>query len=113
MTEPTPRKPGSGMEPKLAAAIAYLGGVITGVVMLIVEKDDQYVRFHAKQSTVTFLAVLVAHLVLMGVPVIGWLLYVPFIIGVVCLWVFLMVKAFNGQRYKLPYIGDFVENQFK
>jgi uncharacterized membrane protein len=106
-------KSSSGLEPNLAAAVAYLGGIITGVVLLVVEKQDRYVRFHAMQSTVTFIAVLVVHLILTGVPVIGWVLYVPFIVGVAVLWVVLMIKAFKGERYKLPYIGDFVENQLR
>jgi uncharacterized membrane protein len=113
MSESTRRKPGSGMEPNVAAAVAYLGGIITGVVMLVVEKEDRFVRFHALQSTVTFLVVFVVHLVLSGLPVVGGVLYVPFVILVVVLWIFLIAKAFAGQRYKLPYVGDFVENQIK
>lgn len=103
----------SRFSPQLIAALAYLGGVITGVVLLSVEKDDRFVRFHAMQSTVTFLIVLVAHLALTGLPVLGKALYVPFVLGVAALWVFLMVQAFNGHRYKLPYIGEFAERQLR
>ena len=103
----------SRLSPQLVAALAYLGGVITGVVLLSVEKEDRFVRFHAMQSTVTFLIVLVAHLALTGLPVLGKALYVPFVLGVAALWVFLMVQAFNGHRYKLPYIGEFAERQLR
>ena len=97
----------------LAGAIAYVGGLVTGIVVLAVEKEDRFVRFHAMQSTVFFIAVLVAHLALSGVPILGKVLYVPFLMGVVGIWAFLMYQAFNGHRYKLPYIGDFAERQLR
>jgi len=111
MTAPGADK--GGLPPYVVAVLAYLGGVITGVVVLAVEKEDRFVRFHAMQSTVTFLIVLVAHLVLTGLPVVGNALYVPFVLGVAVLWVFLMVQAFNRHLYKLPYIGDFAERQLR
>jgi uncharacterized membrane protein len=103
----------SGLSPQVVAVLAYLFGVITGIVVLTVEKEDKFVRFHAMQSTITFLLVLVAHLALTGLPVVGRALYVPFVLGVAVLWGFLMVQAFNGHRYKLPYIGDFAERQLR
>jgi uncharacterized membrane protein len=108
---PRPAKAGSGFEPHLAAAIAYAGGAITGIVMLVLEKQDRFVRFHAMQSTVAFLSIAVLHFILLGVPLIGRALYGPFIVGVALLWVFLIVNAFQGKMYKLPYIGDFAEQQ--
>ena len=107
---PPPSSSGSGFkDPRIAATIAYFGGMITGIILLIAEKEDRYVRFHAMQSTITFVGVFVLHLVLLGVPLIGWVLYAPFIVGVVLLWFFLMFKAFTGEIYKLPYIGDLAE----
>ena len=112
MTSPPPGKPGS-RAPNVAAVLAYIGGAITGIIMLMVEKRDRFVRFHAMQSTITFLGVLVAHLMLKGLPLVGQILYVPFVIGVVILWVALMVRAFKGETWKLPYIGDVAEHQLK
>lgn len=105
--------PAGASDPRLIAALAYLGGVITGIVILSLEKKNRFVRFHAMQSTITFLGVLVLHLVLTGLPVIGSLLRIPFVIGSFGLWIFLMVKAFSGQTYKLPYVGDFAEQQLR
>jgi uncharacterized membrane protein len=102
-----------GLSPQIAGAIAYVGGLVTGIVVLAVEKDDRFVRFHAMQSIVFFGAVLVAHLALSGVPFLGKVLYVPFLLGVVGVWAFLIYQAFNGHRYKLPYIGDFAERQLR
>ena len=98
---------------QLLAALAYLGGALTGIVVLVMEKKDQFVRFHAMQSTVTFLLVLVANLLITNVPVVGRMAYYPFALAVTGLWIALMVKAFQGERYKLPYIGDFAERQLK
>lgn len=109
----TPGASNHGLSPHLAGALAYVGGAVTGIVILAVEKEDRFVRFHAMQSTIFFLGVLVAHLALSGVPVLGKALYVPFVMGVVGLWAFLMYQAFNGRRYKLPYIGDFAERQLR
>ena len=109
----TEKKPGSGLTPELAGAIAYLGGLITGIVMLVMEKHDRFVRFHAMQSILTFLVVLAAQLFLTGLPWLGRVLYIPFVVGTAALWVFLIVQAFLGNKYKLPYIGDFAEHQLR
>ena len=101
----------SWLTPQVLAVLAYLGGLITGIVILALEKEDRFVRFHAMQSTVTFGIVFFAHLAMTGLPVLGRALYFPFVAGVAALWIFLMIQAFNGQRYKLPYIGDFAERQ--
>ena len=42
------------LDPNLAAALAYLGGMLSGIAFLILEKENRYVRFHAMQSTITF-----------------------------------------------------------
>jgi uncharacterized membrane protein len=110
MTTP-PLRSSTGLDDNIAATLAYLGGAISGIVLLVLEKQSRYVRFHAMQSTITFLLALVVHLVLMGTPVVGWVLVVPFIIAVAVLWLYLMFKAFRGQEYKLPYIGDWAERQ--
>jgi uncharacterized membrane protein len=99
--------------PNVVAVLAYVGGALTGIVVLIMEKKDQFVRFHAMQSIVTFLLVLVANLLLRNIPVVGRLAYLPFALAVTALWIALMAKAFMGERYKLPYIGDFAERQLK
>jgi uncharacterized membrane protein len=98
---------------RVIAVLAYVGGALTGIVVLVMEKKDQFVRFHAMQSTVTFLLVLVANLLITSLPVVGRMAYYPFALAVTGLWIALMVKAFQGARYKLPYIGDFAERQLK
>lgn len=109
MTAPGPN-PASPSNPRFLAAVAYAGGLITGGVLLAVEKQDAFVRFHAMQSVVTFIGVLVLSLMLGSLPYLGLVLYLPFILAVFALWVFLMLKAWHGASYKLPYLGDLAEH---
>jgi uncharacterized membrane protein len=104
-------KSSTGLDQNLAAALTYLGGAITGVLFLVIERDNRYVRFHAMQSTITFLGVLVVNLIFIGTPIIGWLLYAPLLLAILALWLFLMFKAINGEQYKLPYVGELAERQ--
>jgi uncharacterized membrane protein len=112
MTAPTTDSSSTGLDPNLAAALAYLAGFVTGIVLLIVEKENRFVRFHAMQSTVLFVAVLVISVALNSIPLLGPIMY-AFILfpAVVILWLVMMFKAYNGERFKLPVIGDFAEKQ--
>jgi len=101
----------TGLDPNLAGALAYVLGLVTGIILLAMEKRDDYVRFHAMQSSIVFLGVLVLHFLLVGIPVIGLMLYLPYLVAVGLLWVFLIVQAVSGRRYKLPYVGDLAEQQ--
>ncbi len=91
------------------AALAYLLGWLTGLIFLLIEKENKYVKFHAMQSLATFITLTVASIVLGAIPVVGVLLS-P-IIGLISivLWLWLMYKAFSGEKWKVPYIGDVVE----
>lgn len=111
MTEPA--RPATPSNPRLLGTVAYFGGLITGVILLATEKQDRFVRFHATQSVVTFLLVLFVHLMLSGLSVIGAVLYLPFLVTVIGLWIALMIKAWQGEMFKLPYLGDFAERLIK
>ncbi|ADQ14934.1 DUF4870 domain-containing protein [Halanaerobium hydrogeniformans] len=100
-----------GIDENLEALLCYVLGWITGIVFLFLEKENEYVRFHAMQSLVTFLALFVITIVIGWIPILGWLVsFLISILGLV-LWLILMVKAYQGQLYKLPYAGDFAEEQ--
>jgi uncharacterized membrane protein len=101
----------TGLDANVAAVLAYAFGAISGVVFLIIERKSAYVRFHAMQSTLTFLAVTVLLLALGSFPVVGWLLAGGvYLVGLV-LWAVLMFKAFTGERYRLPYLGEIAARQ--
>jgi uncharacterized membrane protein len=91
----------TGLPKNTAAALSYVLGWITGIVFLLIEKD-KFVRFHAAQSVVVFgiLTVLVL------IPGIGWVIApLAWIVGFV-LWLVLIFKAYQGEEFKLPWIGD-------
>ena len=104
---------GTGIPPNLAATLAYAFGAVSGIVLLMLERDDKFVRFHAWQSTLVFLGALLASLLVSSFPVVGWLLNGALTAGVVALWVLLMVKAFSGEKFKLPYVGEIAERQIR
>jgi uncharacterized membrane protein len=98
-----------GISENLEGLLAYSLGIITGVVFLFLEKKNKFVRFHAAQSVAFSLVILV----LSAIPFLGWLfsfILVPVGFG---LWLFLMYKAYKGEKYKLPYLGDFVEREIE
>ena len=101
----------TGLEPNIAGLLCYLLGFISGVVFLIIEKENRYVRFHAYQSLAAFGAIFVISIVVQVIPWIGWLLGFVVGIGSLILWILLMVKAYQGERFKLPVVGDWAEEQ--
>ena len=97
---------GTGLPRNTAAALSYVLGWLTGIVFLLIEKDP-FVRFHAMQSIVTFGLLTV----LSFVPVIGWLLSPLLMIVGFILWLVLIFKAYQGEEFKLPWIGEFAQKQ--
>jgi len=104
-------KTSTGMQPNVAALLSYLLGVITGIVFYIIEKDNKFVRFHAMQSIITFGALFVLQIILGFIPVIGWTLLPLVALASLILWILLMIKAYQGELFKLPIIGDIAEKQ--
>ncbi len=101
----------TGLDPKLGGVLSYLLGFVSGVIFLIIEKQDRFVRFHAFQSVATFAGLFVLSVVAGFIPFVGWI--VAALVGPVgfILWIVLMVKAFQGETFKLPVIGDWAEEQ--
>jgi len=123
MTNPAPSSATStGLAPNLAGALSYLLGPLTGVLFLVLEKDNRFVRFHAMQSTILGAMWIVLSIVLnillsiIGmVPVIGWIvaILVSFGLGLVgfVLWLLLMWKAWQGQEWEVPVAGPIARQQ--
>jgi uncharacterized membrane protein len=105
----------TSLEPNIAGLLCYVAWWITGLVFILIEKENKFVRFHAMQSIVTFGAVTAAAVVLsvLGIiphigfvfSVLSWILWVLAVV----LWVVLMIKAYQGERFKLPIAGDIAE----
>ncbi len=99
----------TGLEPNIAGLLCYLGGWISGIVFLIIEQKNKFVRFHALQSIVTFGALTVASAFLNWIPFVGG--FFGAVIGILAfiLWTLLMVKAYQGEPYKVPVAGHVAE----
>ena len=101
---------GKGNE-NLMGAASYLLGFITGIIFLLIEKQSKFVRFHAMQSVLLFGGVFVANLALGFIPILGWLVGLLLSFASFILWIVLMWKSFQGEMYKVPFVGDMAEKQ--
>ena len=108
---PTSGKSSTGLDANIAALLTYLLGFISGIIFLAIEKDSQFVRFHAMQSTIVSVGLFVLNIALGFIPILGWLVGLLLAPVAFILWIFLMFKAFQGERFKLPVIGDIAEQQ--
>jgi uncharacterized membrane protein len=99
----------SGLDPTVAAALAYLLGFVSGILFYIVEKHNPFVRFHGLQSTIFFGGLFVIVAVLHQIPILGFILNFIILLTAFVIWLFLMVKASQGIAFKLPFIGDLAE----
>jgi len=89
--------------------------VIIAIVFLIIEpmKNDKFIRFHAFQSIFYWIAVIVIFMLIgLVMPLSVWILiYWPLRLLSFILMIFLMFKAYNNEKFKLPVIGDLAEKQ--
>lgn len=103
-----------GLSETAAGVIAYIT-VIPAIIFLALEPYNRssFVRFHSWQSIFFGIAVFAANIILGLIPILGWIILVPLSLGFLILWILVMVKASKGERYKLPFIGNFAEQQAK
>jgi len=108
----------TGLTQNMAGALAYLLGPITGILFLVLEKENRFVRFHAMQSTVLCIAWIIVYYGLrffLMVPVLGWIVGIltSLVLGLggFILWLLLMWKAFHGEEWELPIVGEFARKQ--
>jgi uncharacterized membrane protein len=111
MGEQDVTKTDTGLQQNVAGLLCYLLGWITGIIFLILEKDNRFVRFHAVQSIIVFGVYTVISIILNWIPVVGWILNTILGIAAFIFWIVLMVKAYQGKMYKMPVAGDIAEKQ--
>ncbi len=100
-------KSGTGLNKNTAGAMAYVLGPISGVIFLVIEKDA-YVRFHAMQSIVVFVGLFILQFIL-GFTI--FLLPLIPLVGIVSfvLWLILIYKAWQGEKWEVPLLGKFAK----
>jgi len=108
-------KTSTGLTENVAGLLCYVAGWASGLVFILIEKENKFVRFHAMQSIVAFGAITALLIILTTfglMPVIGILFDIISIfvwILSVGLWIVLMVKAYQGESFNLPWAGDFAQ----
>jgi len=121
-------KSSTGLDENIAALLSYIAGWVTGLVFFLIEKDSRLVRFHAMQSILLSgggLVVLIALWIVVGIisfvigqisGILGFLVSVVFglvatVLGIAILVgaIICLIKAYQGQYFKLPVIGNLAE----
>jgi uncharacterized membrane protein len=108
-------KTSTGLQENVAGLLCYLGVWITGIIFLVLEPKNRFVRFHAIQSIVTFGFLGILNLLFASLP--GFWpfnFFKPVLGGVtsvlsLILWIVLMVKAHQHDFYKLPVAGEWAD----
>lgn len=101
-------KTSTGIQENVAGLLSYLAGWVTGLVFILLEQDNKFVRFHAMQSIIVFggLSILSS---IFWIPIIGWIIGAIAGVAGFILWIVLMVKANQGEMFKVPWAGDLAE----
>jgi uncharacterized membrane protein len=121
-------KSSTGLDENIAALLAYVFGWVSGLIFFLIEKDSKLVRFHGMQSILFNLCVgvlcfiiwilfaviyLIANQVAGAVAglvgILGMLVWLVLSLGILIAWVLCLVRAYQGQYFKLPIIGNFAE----
>jgi len=97
------------LDENVEGLLCYVLTWLTGIVFFVLEKKSDFVRFHAAQSIVLFLPLSILTIILGIIPFFGYILAILIDIVMLILWLILMLKAYQGERYKLPIAGDFAE----
>jgi len=102
-------KTSTGLAENVAGLLCYVLGWISGIVFILIEPENKFVRFHAMQSIIVFGVLTIASLILGWIPFIG--VFFAWVISILSfiLWLVLMVKAYQGTRFKLPWAGNLAE----
>ena len=108
----------SGLSDNAAGGLAYVT-IIPAIIFLIVApyNKNSYVRFHSWQCIFLAIAWFALDIVLMilgRMPFIGWFTWMLWPLVGLCLfilWIVCLIQAFNGKKFKIPFIGDLAEKQ--
>lgn len=102
-------KTSTGLEENVAGLLCYMLVWISGLIFILLERESRFVRFHALQSIIVFGILTVASVLIGWIPFIGWMIGGLISVLALVLWIVLMVKAYQGEMYKLPWAGDLAE----
>ena len=104
-------KTSTGIQPNVAGLLSYVLGLITGLIFFLIEKDNKFVKFHAMQSILGSAAIIVAGIVLAFIPILGVIIRMLLNLAGLVLWIVCMIKAYQGEWFRIPVIGDIAATQ--
>jgi uncharacterized membrane protein len=121
----TSERSSTGLDANIAAALSYFLGLLSGAVFFGIETESRFVKFHAMQSMLLSVAAIVVWIVFTVVmtvftriPFLGFLVailglfgWAILMLGLLGVWLYCMFRAFQGERFKLPYLGEVAEKQ--
>ena len=121
-------KSSTGLDENIASLLSYVFGWVSGLIFFLIEKDSRLVRFHAMQSLLFNVLVAVVGIALWIVlfvvfmiaaqisgtlatllSLVSILVWGVFLLGILAGFILCLVKAFQGQYFKLPIIGNLAE----
>jgi uncharacterized membrane protein len=109
------------VEENVAGLLCYVGGWLTGLVFFLIDKRP-FVRFHAAQSIFVFGGLHIIYIILTTIFISsfwvgGWgffsftgLLFDALRLAALVLWIVLMVKAYQGERFRIPIAADLADS---
>lgn len=114
-------KSSTGLDANVAALLAYVLTWLTGLIFFLLEKESRYVRFHAMQAILLGAAIFVIGILFSIVntmiafvsgtlAALFGLLWLLILLGFFVVWIFCLIKAYQGQEFRLPVIGDMASN---
>lgn len=114
-----------GLDKNVGSLLCYLPicgiSLIYSIIVIVTDKENRDVRFHAFQSLLILVATIVIGIavgIVLGVimyvsptagALLGFLVQIVFLIAILGAYIMCMIKAYGGQMYKLPVIGDMAE----
>ncbi len=129
------KKTSMNLDENIASALCYVLTWLTGIVFYFLEKENKTVKFHALQSILTFLPLTIIGWVLgwlgapsvnytgyslydpginynPGIPALIWASWIVYLLMFI-LWLVLIIKSYQGEKFKVPIVGDIAEKQIK
>ncbi len=100
-----------GLSENVEGALSYLFGPVSGLILLIIERENKFISFHALQSIIVFGALSIIGGILAWIPLINILLGGIFSLFTFLAAIVLMYMAFKGQTFRVPFVGDIVWRQ--
>jgi uncharacterized membrane protein len=91
---------------RLTGTLCYAGLFVTGLIFYAIENEREFVKFHAKQSIITFLPLSFLTWIVFYLPEIGYSLRIIMGLLVLMLWVICMIKAYQGIKWEVPLFWD-------